>query len=31
VLSTRGKEVHLARGAALTLRLTQPLTIKVRG
>jgi hypothetical protein len=31
VLSTRGKEVHLAKGAALTLRLTQPVTVRVRG
>ncbi len=31
VLSTRGKEVHLGRGAALTLRLTAPVTIRVRG
>ena len=29
VLSTRGKEVHLNRGATLTLRLVEPLTIKV--
>ncbi len=31
VLSTRGKEVHLGRGASLTLRLTAPVTIRVRG
>jgi hypothetical protein len=31
VLSTRGKEVHLAKGSAVTLRLTQPVTIRVRG
>lgn len=31
VLSTRGKEVRMARGARLTLRLTQPLTVRVRG
>lgn len=31
VLSTRGKEVHLGKGAALTLRLTAPLTIRARG
>lgn len=31
VLSTRGKEIHLAKGAPLTLRLTQPVTIRVRG
>jgi hypothetical protein len=31
VLSTRGKEVGLAKGAALTLRLAEPVTIRVRG
>jgi len=31
VLSTRGKEVHLPKGAALTLRLSEPVTIRVRG
>jgi hypothetical protein len=31
VLSTRGKEVHLAKGATITLRLTQPVTVRVRG
>ena len=31
VLSTRGKEVHLARGSALTLRLAAPVTVRVRG
>ena len=31
VLSTRGKEVHLARGAALTVRLTAPVTVVVKG
>jgi hypothetical protein len=31
VLSTRGKEIHLPKGAALTLKLSQPLTVKVRG
>ena len=30
VLSTRGKEVHLAKGAALTLKLTEPVTVHVR-
>ncbi len=30
VLSTRGKEVHLPKGAALTLRLAAPLTIRIR-
>jgi hypothetical protein len=31
VLSTRGQEVHLAKGSALTLRLTAPVTVRVRG
>jgi hypothetical protein len=31
VMSTRGKEVHLAKGAAVTLRLSQPVTVRVRG
>jgi hypothetical protein len=31
VLSTRGKEVHLAKGAALTVRLTAPVTLVVKG
>src|SRR5262249_56406931 len=31
VLSTRGKEVHLARGTTLTLRLTAPVTVLVKG
>lgn len=30
VLSTRGKEVRLPRGAALSLRLAEPLTVRVR-
>jgi hypothetical protein len=30
VLSTRGKEIHIPKGAALTLQLSQPLTVKVR-
>jgi len=30
VLSTRGKEVHLAKGARLTLSLSEPVTIRVR-
>jgi len=30
VLSTRGQEVHLAKGAPLTLRLNEPVTLKVR-
>jgi hypothetical protein len=30
VLSTRGKEVHLGKGAALTLTLAAPLTVRVR-
>ena len=29
VLSTRGKEVHLPKGAALTLRLSSPVTVRV--
>lgn len=31
VLSTRGKEVGLAKGAAITLKLIEPLTVRVRG
>ncbi len=31
VLSTSGKEVHLPRGSALTLRLSQPVTIRIAG
>lgn len=31
VMSTRGEEVRLAKGAALTLRLSEPLTVRVRG
>jgi hypothetical protein len=31
VLSTRGKEVHLGKGAALTVRLTAPVTVAVKG
>jgi hypothetical protein len=31
VLSTRGKEIRLARGAALTLKLVKPVTVKVKG
>jgi len=30
VLSTRGDEVHLARGSALTLRLSEPVTIRIK-
>jgi hypothetical protein len=30
VLATRGKEVSLAKGAALTLKLSEPLTVRVR-
>jgi hypothetical protein len=30
VLSTRGQEIHIPKGAALTLQLSQPLTVKVR-
>jgi len=31
VLSTRGKEVHLAKGAQLTLKLAEPVTVNVKG
>jgi hypothetical protein len=31
VLSTRGKEVHLAKGTAVSVKLTSPLTVRVRG
>jgi len=31
VLSTRGKEVRLPKGSALTLQLAEPLTVKMRG
>jgi hypothetical protein len=31
VMSTRGEEVHLPKGSALTLKLSEPLTIRVRG
>jgi hypothetical protein len=31
VLSTRGKEVHLPKGSALMLRLSEPVTIRIRG
>ena len=31
VMSTRGDEVHINKGSALTVRLSEPLTIKVRG
>ena len=31
VLATRGKEVRLAKGAALSVRLTAPVTIRVAG
>jgi hypothetical protein len=31
VLSTRGQEVSLPKGAALTLRLSEPLTVRVKG
>jgi hypothetical protein len=31
VMSTRGEEVRLPKGTALTLKLSQPLTVKVRG
>ena len=29
VVSTRGKEVRLGKGASMSLRLTQPLTIRI--
>ena len=31
VLSTRGKEVQLAMGAPLTLKLSEPLTVRIKG
>jgi len=31
VLSTKGKEVRLPKGTALTMRLTEPVTVKIRG
>jgi hypothetical protein len=31
VLATRGKEVQLAKGAALTLKLSEPLTVRIKG
>jgi hypothetical protein len=31
VLATRGKEAQLAKGAALTLKLSEPLTVRIRG
>jgi hypothetical protein len=31
VLSSRGEEVHLTKGSAITLKLAAPLTIRVRG
>jgi hypothetical protein len=30
VLSTRGQEIHMARGSAMTLRLVKPLTVRVK-
>src|SRR5206468_8007926 len=30
VLSTRGKEIHLPRGSAMTLKLLKPLTVRVK-
>jgi preprotein translocase subunit SecG len=30
VMSTRGEEVHLAKGTALTLKLAAPITVRVR-
>jgi hypothetical protein len=31
VLSTRGKEIHLPKGSALTIRLSEPLTVRIKG
>jgi hypothetical protein len=31
VLTTRGKEVHLPKGTRLTIRLSQPLTVRIKG
>ncbi|HEX7140397.1 MAG TPA: hypothetical protein VF219_21280 [Vicinamibacterales bacterium] len=31
VMSTRGDEVHLVKGSALTVKLSEPLTVRVRG
>jgi len=31
VLSTRGKEVHVPKGSTLTLRLSEPVTIRIKG
>ena len=31
VISTRGKEVHMPKGAAFSIRLVEPLTVRVRG
>jgi hypothetical protein len=31
VLSTRGEEVHMPKGSALSVKLTEPLTVRVRG
>jgi hypothetical protein len=31
VMNQRGQEVHIGKGAALTLKLTEPLTVRVRG
>jgi hypothetical protein len=31
VLSTRGDEIHLAKGSALALKLAAPVTVRVRG
>ena len=31
VLSTRGNEVHLAKGSPITVRLSEPVTIRIRG
>jgi len=31
VLSTSGKEIHIAKGTSLTVRLTAPVTVLVKG
>jgi len=31
VLATRGKEVQFAKGAPLTLKLSEPLTVRIKG
>jgi hypothetical protein len=29
-MSTRGEEVHIAKGTAITLKLAEPITVRVR-